>query len=388
MTYNSRLLLTLMALPKIGATTAKKILEGLNIKVNSPNDFIDILEDSIKYTKTPIFTKSEIEKAVAHADKIEEMSDRAGVKITSIFDHNYPRKLKRLKKPPVVVNYIGNFSILEDRKNCAVIGTRNPTPHGYEYGVRIAKKMAELDFVVVSGLAIGCDTAGHKGCLEGNGQTVAVLAQGLNVDKVYPKENRGLAKEIVDTGGLLLSEYTIDQPANQNFFIERDRIQAGLSDFLFVVETGLKGGTWHTINFAIESKVPVATYNHPDKYKHFEQTLGNQKLISERKAKGIYSLDDFNIFISTVYKDHIGSLKDLPLEDDSTIESIVITSPIEDYELAEMPKTNIQEPETKIEKQPIEEQKIEESKTEEEKPKKKKGSTKKKGKDSSQQSLF
>lgn len=366
MTYNSRLLLTLMALPKIGATTAKKILDGLNFKVISSNDFIDVLEDSNLNNKTLNFTKSEVDQAISHANKIEDMSDKAGIKITSIFDEDYPEKLKRLKKPPVVLNYLGDFSILKDKKNCAVIGTRNPTPHGFEYGVRISKKMAELDFVIVSGLAIGCDTAGHKGCLEANGKTAAVLAQGLNVDKIYPKENRGLGKQIIDTGGLLLSEYTIDQPANQNFFIERDRIQAGLSDFLFVVETGLKGGTWHTINFALESKVPVATYNHPDKYKQFEQTLGNQKLISENKAKGIYSLDDLNIFLSTVYQDHVNSINNISINIDSSIETIVVTSPVIDHIPEEKPSDKIEDA----------------------KQKKKKTSTKKKGKDSSQQSLF
>jgi DNA processing protein len=377
MTYNSRLLITLMALPKIGATTAKKILEGLSFKVSSPNDFIDVVEDSIQKTKTPSFTKSEVEQAISHANKVEEMSERSGIKITSIFDSNYPEKLKRLKKPPVILNYIGDFSILKDKKNCAVIGTRNPTEHGYKYGVRISKKMAELDFVVVSGLAIGCDTAGHKGCLEGNGKTVAVLAQGLNVDKIYPKENRGLAKEIIDSGGLLFSEYTIDQTANQNFFIERDRIQAGLSDFLFVVETGLKGGTWHTINFAIESKVPVATYNHPEKYKQFEQTLGNQKLIIENKARGIYSLDDLNVFLSTVYKDDVNSIDNISINNDFPIETIVITSQTIDHSLEEIPTNQIEEPKIENE-EPI----LEESKPDEEKP------TKKKGKDSSQQSLF
>jgi len=382
MTYNSRLLLTLMALPKIGATTAKKIVEGLSFKVNSVNDFIDLLDDSQKQIKTLSFTKSQVEQAVSHADKIDEMSNRAGVKITSIFDIDYPEKLKRLKKPPVILNYIGDCSILKTKRNCAVIGTRNPTQHGYEYGVRISKKMAELDFVVVSGLAIGCDTAGHKGCIEANGKTVAVLAQGLNIDKVYPKENRVLAKEIIDTGGLLFSEYTIDQPANQNFFVERDRIQAGLSDFLFVVETGLKGGTWHTVNFALESQIPIATYNHPDKYRHFEQTFGNQKLISEKKAQGIYSLDDLNFFISTVYRREINSLTDTSRHNDSIIGSIVINSPMIEYASPEMPTDKIKESTTEDEVY-----KKENTEAKESKPKKKK-STSNKDTDTSQQSLF
>lgn len=305
MTISSRILLTLMCLPKIGPTTAKKIFEDLEFNDRPFNDFIGIIENAHLNLKAPAFEKGDIKKAIDQVEKIGAMSDKAGIKIISIFDNDYPQQLKRLKKPPVIINYIGDLSILKENRNCAVIGTRNPTAHGYEYGVRISKKMAENHLVIVSGLAVGCDTAGHKGSIAGNGKTAAVLAQGLNLDKVYPKVNRGLAKEILNTGGLLISEYTIDQPAKQNFFVERDRIQAGLSDFLFVVETGIKGGTWHTINFAMECKVPIATYKHPDKYKQLEQTLGNQKLIIENKATGIHSLDDFNSFLTSVYKDHL-----------------------------------------------------------------------------------
>lgn len=305
MTNHTRILLALMSLPKIGPSTARKIVNELTFSVKTLTDFSDLVEDLILNKKFDRQEQNNIQRAFDHAHLIEELSNGSGIRMVSIFDHQYPERLKRLRKPPVLLHSIGNFSILNKGRNCAVIGTRNPSPHGYEYGLRISKKLAEKEFAVVSGLALGCDTAGHRGCLDGGGKTIAVLAQGLNQQKIYPKENRELAKQIVDMGGLLLSEYAVDQSANQSFFIDRDRIQAGLSDFLFVVETGLKGGTWHTINFALESNIPISTYSHPEKYRATEQSFGNQKLIAEGKATGIYALEDLEAFIEMVYANKV-----------------------------------------------------------------------------------
>lgn len=119
----------------------------------------------------------------------------------------------------------------------------------------------ETGATVVSGLAIGCDTAAHSGCLSVHGETIAVLAHGL--DRVYPAVNRELVGEILDTGGCLLSEYppkTRPFPAN---FVERDELQAGLSDGVIVVETGVKGGTMHTVRFSQEQRKPLACVKHP-----------------------------------------------------------------------------------------------------------------------------
>src|SRR5688572_8960256 len=134
MTISSRILLTLMCLPKIGPTTAKKIFEDLEFNVRPINDIFTIIESAHVNLKAPAFTMSDIKMAIDRVEKVETMSDNAGIKIISIFDHEYPQQLKRLKKPPVIVNYLGDLSILKEKKNCAVIGTRNPTIHGYEYG--------------------------------------------------------------------------------------------------------------------------------------------------------------------------------------------------------------------------------------------------------------
>ena len=104
-----------------------------------------------------------------------------------------------------------------------------------------------MNFNIVSGLAIGCDTAGHISIIDASGITTAVTAHGL--DTVYPAENRGLAEKIYENNGILISEYFVNTRGLPNYFVERDRIQAGLSLGTIVIETDIKGGTMHTVNF-------------------------------------------------------------------------------------------------------------------------------------------
>ena len=138
---------------------------------------------------------------------------------------------------------------------------------------------AEKFFNVVSGLALGCDVSAHKGCLDKLGFTTAVLAHGL--DTVYPKENTEIADQIVKSGGILISEYYVGQTSRPNYFIERDRIQAALSDGIIVVETDQKGGTMHTTGFAKEYDKLIGVFKHPDTTKPHRMMEGNKLLVSE-----------------------------------------------------------------------------------------------------------
>ena len=108
---------------------------------------------------------------------------------------------------------------------------------------------------MVSGLALGIDAAAQATSVEHQGPTWAVLAHGLHT--VSPSSNRDLAKQIVNQGGALISEYPPGEPAQRHYFVERDRIQAGLSDAVLVIESDIDGGAMHTVRFAREARVPV-----------------------------------------------------------------------------------------------------------------------------------
>lgn len=281
-----------MSLPGVGRKTAFKLLDALTYKISSDNELIDFVKDNASILRNPLI-QSDFTKAFNKADETISKSLNAGIRIINFYDPNFPILLKKLDDAPLLVNAKGNYEDLNSKPSVAIIGTREPSDHGMKVGIRLGEVFGEAGFNVVSGLAIGCDTAGHQGCLNKFGYTTAVLAHGL--DSLYPAKNKYLADKILDQNGLLISEYTIGTKAQSNFFVERDRIQAGLSQAVIVVETDIKGGTMHTVKFAGNNKRIVATYNHDPKYLSHPKTQGNQYLIKNGTAKPLstpQSIDD------------------------------------------------------------------------------------------------
>lgn len=175
----------------------------------------------------------------------------------------YPKRLKRIPDAPVLIYAKGNLNCLNDQKLVAIVGTRKPSEYGSTCSHLFGKNFAERGIVVVSGLAKGIDTLAHKGCIEVNGKTIAVLAQGLDTP-IYPKENRPLADKIIAAGGCLLSEYGLGVRGRPNYFVERNRIQSGVSDGVAVIETDVKGGTMHTVDFCLKSKKTTWLFKSPE----------------------------------------------------------------------------------------------------------------------------
>ena len=173
-------------------------------------------------------------------------------------------------------------------KSVAVIGTREPTTEGRTAGLFLSKAIAKQGINIVGGLALGCDTFGHEGAVEANGMTTAFLAHGLHT--IYPKENESLAQKIVESGGLLISEYPIGTEPYTPYFVERDRLQSGISDATIVVQTGIVGGTMHAVNATLMNNKPLFAIEYTsDLVMKQEKVLGNRKLISEGKAHPVTS---------------------------------------------------------------------------------------------------
>jgi DNA processing protein len=229
--------------------------------------------------------ESELIDAWARAAEQLDKSASAGVVACSIYDDGYPAQLRTIPDPPAVLFIKGSPKGLHGQASVAVVGTREPTAYGAEVAARSGRTAAEEGFVVVSGLAHGCDTFGHEGCLERNGVGVAVMAHGL--DKVYPAANRNLAERLLEAGGCLVSEYPLGSTPARTAFAERDRIQSGLAGGVLVIETDEKGGTMHTVRAARAQHRLLGCIAHPDKWLGDEKTRGNQKLIADRWAAPI-----------------------------------------------------------------------------------------------------
>ena len=229
--------------------------------------------------------ESELLQAWMRSEDELERSFAAGVRAYSLHEEGYPARLKNIPDPPAVLYVKGDAKGFHAAHCIAVVGTREPTTYGEKVARKSAATAVEAGFVIISGLAHGCDTLGHEGCLDARGVGVAVLAHGL--DKVYPAANRGLAQRLLEFEGCLVSEYPLGITPLRTAFAERDRIQSGLSDGVLVIETDVKGGTMHTVRFSREQKRALACIEHPATWRHEDKTKGNQKLIADRWADPI-----------------------------------------------------------------------------------------------------
>ncbi|SIQ72066.1 DNA-processing protein DprA [Marinobacterium stanieri] len=170
-------------------------------------------------------------------------------RIVSILDTEFPTSLKFTHDSPAILYCNGNVELLK-HKCIAIIGTREPTEHGVEITNRVSKWFSNNGWCIVSGLAKGIDTEAHRACISVNGKTIAVF--GTHLNKTYPAENKNLAHEIVDKNGLIISEYGYQSKGYRSAFVERDRIQAGLSMATFLVQTDIKGGSLHASKAALK----------------------------------------------------------------------------------------------------------------------------------------
>ena len=139
----------------------------------------------------------------------------------------------------------------ERPKTVAIVGSRHNTRYGEEVAYKLAFELAKKGVVIVSGLAYGIDTIGHRGCLDADGITVAVL--GTPIDYIYPKNHLPIAKEIIEKNGAIISEYASGQKVNTKYsFLERNRLISGLSDIVVIVEAAEKSGSLNTATHALE----------------------------------------------------------------------------------------------------------------------------------------
>ena len=163
---------------------------------------------------------------------------------------DYPRALAQTVDPPLLLYLHGRTALLRAR-SVAIVGSRNPTAQGEDAGRRFAAHLSQAGWTIVSGLALGIDSAAHEGGLQGPGNTIAVV--GTGPDQVFPHRNQALAQRILAEGGLFVSEYAPGEPALPSNFALRNRIIAGLARGTLVVEAALDSGSMITARLATEA---------------------------------------------------------------------------------------------------------------------------------------
>lgn len=237
--------IALTLIPNIGPVQAKILLQQYDVAdiFKTKKSSLEKLDGigSVRADAISSFTDfSRAEQEIAFIGKY---------KIDTLFitDKRYPQRLLNCYDSPTLLYYRGEAD-LNQQKIVAVIGTRNNTDYGKQVTEKLIQELSEQQILVVSGLAYGIDAIAHKAALKNGLPTIGVMAHGL--DQVYPSQHTVLAKDMIKDGGGLLSEFMSKTKPDKHNFPSRNRIVAGISDAVIVVETTIKGGSIITAELA------------------------------------------------------------------------------------------------------------------------------------------
>lgn len=181
---------------------------------------------------------------------ILEQCRKHDIRIVTLDDDDYPKLLREIKNPPILLFACGNIKILNERISLAAVGTRDLSKYGKAVTELICSPIAKVGVNIVSGLAVGADTAAHRAALDAGGLTVGVLACGMFVN--YPTQSADLKREIILKGGVLISELLPTARVYSAYFHQRNRIISGLCSGTLVTEAGGKSGSLITAEHAVE----------------------------------------------------------------------------------------------------------------------------------------
>jgi DNA processing protein len=235
-------LYALSKIAKIGQATAKSLLHKFE---SYPAIFSTPAEELLKVKRiTPVIT-AEIMKSSQHLEELAlELEDIQNnqIQVIPVCDNRYPKLLNSIPDAPMLLFILGNV-IPEDELSIAIVGSRSASEIGQQIAHNLAIALVKQRITIISGLAVGIDTAGHQGALSVGGRTIACLGSGFY--RVYPPENQELAEQITHSGALV-SEIPPKTTVESKLLLMRDRIIAGLSKVVIVIESEEDGGAVYT----------------------------------------------------------------------------------------------------------------------------------------------
>jgi len=194
--------------------------------------------------------------------RIEENLEKEGIKTTSLDEEDYPKLLKQITDPPLTLFYKGKLPP-ENRPKLAVIGTRKHSAYAKQACEELTEELSCQGLIIVSGLAFGIDGIAHKSTLKTKGITLAVLGSGIDEKSISPQSHLGLARDIIQHSGAVISEYPPGTPGSKYTFPARNRIVAGMSLGTLVIEAPERSGSLITTRLALECNREVFAVPHP-----------------------------------------------------------------------------------------------------------------------------
>ena len=304
MALTAKQILAFLEIPSIGKRTVEALGALSTEFIDDCNlyDFFSWAKLRLKRKRSiQLFTSKDLALALQEAEKKLEQTQKAGINWVTIYDPNYPAVLRDVRSEdgkrsaiPVLIYYKGNLQLLS-YPSIAIIGSREALPQSEKAASFLAYSFASRGLNIVSGLALGCDTA----------------ALGNGLDTIYPPQNTDLAAEILEQGGLLLSEYEMGTNAANYTFVERDLIQAGVSKAVIVAQTRIDGGSMHAAIAAsfVGKRVYAVKYTDPQ-LNRSDCNDGNHELVQNYGASYIVAIKDkaqMNNYLDAITKEILDS---------------------------------------------------------------------------------
>lgn len=244
--------LRLMQTPSVGPETARRLLGAFGLPEHIFAAPLPELRKVVSERIAQALVNAPTGEHAAQIDRTLEWAAHTGNRVLTLADADYPASLLDTADPPILLYAKGRIGLLS-RPSMAVVGSRNATAQGIANAERFSASLARAGLTVISGMALGIDTAAHQGGLtaidDSGGSTVAVIGTGADI--VYPARNRALAHRIAEEG-CIVSEYALGTPAIAANFPRRNRIISGLARGVLVIEAALQSGSLITARMAAE----------------------------------------------------------------------------------------------------------------------------------------
>lgn len=239
--------------PGVGPRAATKLLE----RFGSAENVFHATRSELEALRMRAETIESLLKREFHEKAMHELAEvrELGGDVLLLDDGSYPFLLREIADPPIVLYVRGDWAACFDAPCVGVIGSRRCSTYGENAAGMLARDLASNGVCVVSGLARGVDTAAHRGAIQAKGRTVAVL--GTGIDNVYPKDNRKLVDQILDSGGAVVTQFPLRTPPLKDNFPYRNRIISGLSYGVLLIEASERSGSLITARLAMEQNREV-----------------------------------------------------------------------------------------------------------------------------------
>jgi DNA processing protein len=234
--------------PGVGLETARKLLSSFGLPEHIFLANFSTLQKVVSERIAHALIAPPSDEIQALIDKTLVWAEQPGNRVLTLADADYPKALLDIADPPLILYVKGRLELLSSPA-LAVVGSRNATTQGMLNAEKFSEVLSQAGLTIISGMALGIDTAAHQGGLRGTGSTIAVIGTGADI--VYPARNRKLAHQIA-ADGCIISEYALGTPAIASNFPRRNRIISGLAQGVLVIEAAAQSGSLITARMAAE----------------------------------------------------------------------------------------------------------------------------------------